>query len=185
MSHSRPLTFVLISLLVVAAAGGVFAQGDGPGIPAAPGAPLALPATGFTYQGQLNNGGTPVDDTCGFEFQLWDALGGGAQLGSTQAVGPVSVTEGRFTVVLNTGGAFGPRAFDGSARWLAIDVRCPAGGGAYTNLTPRQALTASPLAFALPGLWTELTAGTPNVIGGHISNTAGAGAFALGRRRVA
>ena len=176
-------------LLLAFAVGGAGAQADGPpaqtqySVP--PNVPSALPGTGFLYQGELRDGGGPVNAACDFEFRLFDAVSGGAQLGGVHTKTNVTVANGRFAALLNDASQFGPRAFDGSARWLAIDVRCPAGGGAYTNLTPRQALTASPLAFALPGLWTELTAGTPNVIGGHISNTAGAGAFALGRRRVA
>ena len=32
----------------------------------------------------------------------------------------------------------GAEAFNGDARWIAIKVRCPAGSGGYTELTPRQ-----------------------------------------------
>jgi hypothetical protein len=90
------------------------------------------------------------------------------QQGSTQTVTNVTVAGGRFTVVLNAAGQFGARAFDGSARWLAIGVRCP-DSGPYTPLSPRQALTAAPLALALPGLRTEINADSPNVVGGHIA----------------
>jgi hypothetical protein len=50
-------------------------------------------------------------------------------------------------------------------------VRCPAGSGSYTGLGPRQALTATPYALALPGLWTEPNADSPNLIGGYSGNS--------------
>ncbi len=128
----------------------------------------------FHHQGELRNGSGPVSATCDFEFSLHDALASGAQLGSTQAL-TATVAAGRFTVLLNGAGQFGARAFDGSARWLAIAVRCPTGVGSFVPLTPRQALTPAPLALALPGLRTEQNAASPNVIGGHISNTVSAG----------
>ena len=58
-----------------------------------------------------------------------------------------TVTNGLFTVTLD----FGTAAFQGDARWLQIAVR-PTGGGSYTTLAPRQALTATPYAMSLvPG----------------------------------
>jgi hypothetical protein len=181
MLPRRSLPLMLIGLLL-AAAGGAFAQGEGPatlGNPASPGAPAvpaALPGTGFTYQGELQDGGGPVTGNCDFEFRLYDALTLGAQVGSTQTLLNLPLDEGRFTARLNTSGQFGPRAFDGSARWLDISVRCPAGVGGFTPLSPRQPLLPAPLAFALPGLRTEYSGlSSPNVIGGHISNTVGVG----------
>jgi hypothetical protein len=143
--------------------------------------------TGFTYQGQLKSGGRPVDDTCDFQFGLWDALTGGGQLGVTQTVS-ISVTSGLFTTQLNGGGEFGYEAFRGAARWLAIAVRCPAGSGDYTSLSPRQEVTGVPYAHALipgsvikntedisgwtPGIWLESTNGSAVVGRNYIAGGA-------------
>ena len=116
--------------------------------------------TGFTYQGRLTSSGSGVDQTCGFQFSLFDASTSGAQQGTTQTKGGVSVSSGLFSVPLD----FGSSVFTGDARWLAISVRCPDSGD-YTSLTPRQSLTATPYALYSSGNWSllgnaSLTAGT-------------------------
>ena len=128
--------------------------------------------TSFTYQGQLKGGSGLVDGQCDFQFSLWDSaedLTG--QVGTIESVLALTVTNGLFTVPLD----FGEDAFKGEARWLAVAVRCPAGGGPYHLLTPRQMLTAAPYALALPGLWTQQTSTTPNLLGGYAGNYAGPG----------
>jgi hypothetical protein len=124
----------------------------------------ALPAqasvgTAFTYQGQLKQGVSPVNDTVNLAFTLWDAASGGTQIGSTVTTLGVPVTNGLFTVVLD----FGEDCFKGDARWLEITVNT-------TTLAPRQELTPAPYALALPGLWTQQGAATPSVIGGYTGN---------------
>ena len=99
--------------------------------------------TAFTYQGQLQSGGTPVDDTCDFEFGLWDAPTGGNLVGSPQPAPNIPVNNGLFAVRLD----FGSGAFTGEGRWLQTAVRCPAGSGEYTTLAPRQALNPVPYAM--------------------------------------
>jgi len=140
----------------------------------------ALMGTAFTYQGQLKSGGSPVNDTCDFQFSLWDAAGsgsppsGGTQIGATQTRSNVSLTNGLFTVSsLN----FGSTAFTGDARWLQITVRCPAGSGSYTALSPRQSLTPAPHALALPGLWTQQNSTSPSLVGGYSGNSATSGVY--------
>jgi len=102
--------------------------------------------TAFTYQGQLEQSGALANGTCDLQFSLFDALSSGNQVGTTQTVTPVSVTDGLFTVPLD----FGSSAFDGNDRWLQIAVRCPTGSGNFTTLTPRQPLTAAPYALYAP-----------------------------------
>ena len=83
---------------------------------------------------------------------LWDTAEGGAQIGETETIENVTVQNGRFTLILNGGGQFGPDAFSGQERWLQIAVRCPTGTGSYDALQPRQLLTAAPYAYGLvPG----------------------------------
>ena len=104
--------------------------------------------SGFTYQGQLNQSGSPVSGTVHFRFSLWDAASGGAQLGASQVVSNVLVTGGIFTVTLNAADEFSATPFDSEARWLQIEVCTDAGCSSTTVLTPRQPLTPSPFAFA-------------------------------------
>jgi hypothetical protein len=106
----------------------------------------------FTYQGVLESGVAPVDGTCDFRFDLWDAAEDGTQLGSVDDHLGVDVNDGRFAVTVNRSNVFGTDAFTGQAHWLRIQVRCPAGSGSYVELTPRQELTLAPYAQSLrPG----------------------------------
>jgi len=111
--------------------------------------PASQPANrSFTFQGLLRRSGQPLTATCDFQLSLWDALTAGAQLGSTQTV-TQSVVNGQVTVLLNNTNQFGDAAFDGRALWIETGVRCPSGAGIYSLLSPRQALTAAPLASGL------------------------------------
>jgi hypothetical protein len=143
MKGQRILISVLFltSLLVAGVVVWSYAQEIGP-----PGGSARASAVGttFTYQGQLKSGGAPVDDTCDFQFGLYDAASLGTQIGISQTES-LTITNGLFTVMLNEGGQFGPNAFGGDARWLEIGVKCT-GEISYTNLG-RQALTAAPYAL--------------------------------------
>src|SRR6267378_3692320 len=97
--------------------------------------------TGFTYQGRLTNGGTAANGNYDLQFQLFDSPSGGAQVGSTQTLNVVAVSAGIFTVTLD----FGANAFPGANRFLDISARLT-GAGAFTPLTPRQPITATPYA---------------------------------------
>ena len=115
-------------------------------------APQATGVTNeFTYQGQLKANGVPANGFCDFVFTVWDAATGGTQPDPAPAPRTnVQVTNGAFTI---PNLYFAEQVFDGSARWLEIGVKCPAGSaGSYTTLAPRQALTATPYALSLrPG----------------------------------
>ena len=70
------LAAIVFSAVVVAAhptGGSGQAQAQAPGI---------ATGTGFTYQGQLKNGGAAVNGACDFQFALYDALALGARIGA-------------------------------------------------------------------------------------------------------
>jgi hypothetical protein len=136
--------------------------------------------TPFTYQGVLRSSGSPVSGTCDFLFGLWDAASSGTQIGATWPQAGVPVTRGLFTVLLD----FGAAPFQGANRYLEIAVRCPAGSGAYTTLTPRQPLTPGPYAlYANAAHWAGLL-GIPAGFADNVDNDttyiAGAGLTLVG-----
>lgn len=79
--------------------------------------------TAFTYQGQLLSKGNPVDGTCDLLFSLYGEEEEGEAIAGPLNKSLVRVENGLFTTVLD----FGDDPYDGSARWLDISVRCPAG----------------------------------------------------------
>jgi hypothetical protein len=99
--------------------------------------------SGFTYQGNIDLLGQPLNDTADFEFTLWSGLTGPNMIGTVVAVNNVTVADGLFTVEID----FGITAFNGDKRWLQTAIRSPAGSGAFTTLDPRQPLTAAPYAL--------------------------------------
>ncbi len=99
---------------------------------------LQAQTTEIVYQGQLQSTGTPANGNFDMEFALFDLVGGGSQIGSTLTRSGVAVTNGIFSVNLDFGSSF-----PGATRFLEIRVRT-AGGGSFTTLSPRQAVTSSP-----------------------------------------
>lgn len=164
----RP-TVLVVSLLIVLALGaaGATAEGiapkDGDAVTAAIG-------TAFTYQGRLMDGGAVANGNYDFQFKLYDAATAGVQVGGA-ILQTIAVLEGYFTTQLDFG-----EVFNGDARYLEIGVKTAGSLDPYTILAPRQALTPSPYALALPGLWTQQNATSPNVIGGHNANAVTGGA---------
>ncbi len=146
-----PVAVTLLQAQEPSSGGGVSAQGN--------------LGTGFTYQGHLtDSAGNPISDTCDFQFVLWDAETGGTQIAS-QTLPNVQVSKGFFTVRPDFGGG----AFQGDTRWLQVKVKCT-GDADYTDLG-RQLVTPAPYALALPGLWTQQNATSPNLIGGYSGNS--------------
>lgn len=138
-------------LLVAALGWGLgFSQARGEQGPEAPEAP---PVTSFTYQGSLKQAGSAVNAMCDFQFGLYDAQSLGTQLGVTQTL-TSTVSGGLFSVQLNGTSQFGSTPFNGSSRWLAVNVRCPMATGSYTGLG-RQELNAVP--YALFSLTSDST----------------------------
>ncbi|MBL9121369.1 MAG: collagen-like protein [Phycisphaerae bacterium] len=105
-------------------------------------------STAFTYQGQLKEAGEAFNGVADLQFTLFDKELNGSPVGSSILISGITITDGLFTVDLD----FGLAAFDGSDRWLSIEVRSPSGSGTFTELTPRQPMRPAPYAlFALSG----------------------------------
>lgn len=116
--------------------------------------------TAFTYQGELQEAGTPADGSYDFQFRLFNAPGGGAQIGPTVDGLGVQVRGGLFSLPLD----FGAGQFAGDAQWLEIAVR-PAGGGAFTLLDPRTPINATPYALAAAVTLSDSVTGDSIVAG--------------------
>lgn len=140
--------------------------------------------SGFTYQGRLTDGGSPANAAYDLRFILYDAETGGAQVGTTQLVNDLQVTNGLFSTTLD----FGDTAFDGNARWLEIAIRPGTSTGGYTALSPRQPITAVPYAMyaktaglSLPFAGSGATTGTTPLLDVTQTST---GIAIAGRRTV-
>ena len=132
--------------------------------------------TGFTYQGRLIDANEAADGLYDFQFRLYDADIGGNQKGEDVNMPETDVIDGYFTVMLDVND---PCAFNGDARWLEIGVR-PGDQNdpnSYTVLLPRQEVTPTPYALALPGLWTKQNSTSPNIIGGYNGNIVANGVY--------
>lgn len=111
----------------------------------------------FTYQGYLTQADEAADGLFDFYFSLYDVESGGTAIAPNVTIDDVAVANGLFTALLD----FGSTVFSGEARWLEIAVRPGNEAGAYTTLSPRQALTATPYALhAAASEWAGL-AGMP------------------------
>ncbi|HMP81726.1 MAG TPA: hypothetical protein PKA41_03350 [Verrucomicrobiota bacterium] len=99
----------------------------------------------FTYQGRLLDGGSPAGTNYDMRFTLHssDNQTNANQVGSVVNVVPVPVSNGLFKVSLD----FGAIVFDGTARWLQINVRPYGDTNAYVSLSPRQLITSTPYAI--------------------------------------
>jgi hypothetical protein len=99
----------------------------------------------FTYQGRLQDGASVANGRYDFTFRLLDALTAGNQIGTTQTLTNLAVSNGLFIATVDFG--FGP--FNGTAYWVELGVRSN-GLATFTVLVPRQALTPVPLALYAP-----------------------------------
>jgi hypothetical protein len=132
-----------------------------------PAASLRAQSPAFTYQGQLNDGANPANGIYDLQFNIINAASGGAALGSPHTYDNFPITNGFFTVQINADVA----VFDGSDRWIEIQVRPGASCGAYTTLTPRQLITVTPYALHAENVNAAGISGTipPASLGGSYS----------------
>lgn len=125
--------------------------------------------TAFTYQGRLNDGGNPANGSYDLAFSLYTVSSGGAVAQGPLTNSATPVINGLFTVTLD----FGSNVFNGAAYWLDISARTH-GNGAFTELSPRQPLTASPYSVY------SGQAAYSTVADGVAGGTIGPNAFAVG-----
>jgi hypothetical protein len=101
---------------------------------------LQAQGTAFTYQGRLNDSGSPATGNYDLTFTLYNS--------TINVAGPltnsaVAVTNGLFTTQLN----FGSGIFTGTNYWLQIGVRSNGVATAFTALSPLQPVTPAPYAI--------------------------------------
>jgi hypothetical protein len=106
--------------------------------------------TAFTYQGYLEEDGSPANGEYDFEFNIYNQESGGSVVFGPWNLEDETVSDGYFTVPIDV---LAPDAvFDGGERWLEVGVRPGSSIGSYTYLTPLQPLRPTPYAFSLwPG----------------------------------
>ncbi len=106
-------------------------------------APALAQSTIFTYQGRLDETGQgAVNGLYDFQFHLYDAATAGTFL-TAAVTNNVPVSNGLFTVFIDFGSGF----FNGSPRWMEINVRTNGGAVSPFTLTPRQRVTSTPYAI--------------------------------------
>ncbi len=91
----------------------------------------------FTYQGRLMT----VSGLCDMSFMLYDEESGGTQIGATQTITDIVMSDGYFSAAPD----FGAPAWNGDTRWLEVDATCPPGGSSMEF--PRQVVRAVPYAM--------------------------------------
>jgi hypothetical protein len=112
--------------------------------------------TAFTYEGQLNSGGSPANGSYDFTFALFNSINTamGEEIGVALTNLDVGVSNGLFRVELDFGDVF-----TGTNYWLAIGVRTN-GGSVFTALSPLQELTPTPYAIYASSAGAAASAGS-------------------------
>lgn len=100
-----------------------------------------IEANPFTFQGFLEQSGSPLDGNANLAFRLFDAANAGNQLGTTISANGYPVLGGVFTIDLNFAGV----AFADQARWLQVEVN-------GTPLGPRIEVLPAPLSASTRAL---------------------------------
>jgi hypothetical protein len=115
--------------------------------------------TAFTYQGQLQDNGTPANGSYDLQFMLYNTSVGGSHAGPILTNSATAVSNGLFTVTLD----FEAGIFTGSNYWLDIAVRTN-GETTFAELTPRQPLSPAPYAIYAPNAGLADTAASANSV---------------------
>lgn len=104
----------------------------------------------ITYQGKLSDGAAAANGAYDLQFQLFNQATGGTARTAKITLDDVPVTNGVFTVQLDFSAnlfPLNPAILDAENSFFEISVRAGNSIGGFTVLTPRQPLTAVPLAM--------------------------------------
>lgn len=122
--------------------------------------------TGFTYQGRFvdSNLPQPTNGSYEMQFSLYNTSqpGTGVQIGTTQTISSVPVSNGIFTVQLD----YGEAAFRPTTVFIEMGVRPVGGAAAFTILGPRQQVTAAPFAIHSTNADKAISASDADFFGG-------------------
>ena len=124
-------------------------------------------STAFTYQGQLNDGGTSANGSYDISFAAYDASINGNLASVIVTNVAVAVSNGVFTTTVD----FGNGVFTGSDLWLEIAVSTNA-ADAFSTIAPRQLFTPVPYALYATVSGTANTVASSTVAAPQL-NTAG------------
>ena len=102
----------------------------------------------FSYQGRLDQNGTPLTGSVDLFIEPYNSASGGSPLATALILDGVQVNDGLFTVEVD----LGPGVFLGDPIFLSIGVRDDAVGDAsvttgFTTLSPRQPVLPTPYAL--------------------------------------
>lgn len=100
--------------------------------------------TGFSYQGELLDNGSPAHGEYDILFKAFDQIEGGTQGIFSPAFTNVQVSNGLFSIEEVS---FDESQFVGDEVWLEIAVRKSSEGGDYSTLSPRQKIAVAPYAI--------------------------------------
>jgi hypothetical protein len=101
----------------------------------------------FTYQGKLDSAGAPVNGETQMVFSLWThptSTESGSRLSLPILQPSVGISEGLFTVDLDFTIPNTPGNFNGTERYLQIEIADLNGSGNRVVLEPRQRISAAP-----------------------------------------
>ncbi len=120
--------------------------------------------TAFTYQGQLQNDGSPADGSYDMVFTLFATNIAGVSIAGPVTNAATAVSDGFFTTTID----FGPGAWDGQTNWLEIAVSTN-GANAFSTLAPREQIMPVPYAIFANTAINVLGTVNPSQLSGPIS----------------
>jgi hypothetical protein len=126
----------------------------------------AVPST-LTQQGRLlDSAGAPATGSVQITFTVYDTASGGTSLWTeTQNI---TLDDGYFSARLGETTAIGANVFDGSTRYLGVQV------GTDAEMTPRQSLVSVPYAIMANNAVGDLTPTSVTVNGTQVIDSTGA-----------